>query len=122
MYSASDDSGFPNTDKETNFSALIAFAFPIPYNFGTESHPVNAWAASIERTIDLCFLTVSLIEIVVQESLVNPFMKTLAFHSSLLQKIHNRMKTSVSSHMMFIEQSCWHMWLICCIMILSAYS
>ena len=86
MYSAFDDSGFPNTDKETDFSALIAFTFPIPYNFGTKSHPVNAWAASIEGTIDLCFLTVSLIEIVVEESLINPYLKTLAFHSSLLQK------------------------------------
>ena len=61
MYSASNNSGFPNTDKNSDLSALIAFAFLIQYNFGTESHPVNAWAAIIEGTINLCFLTVSLI-------------------------------------------------------------
>ena len=72
--------------RKTDFSALIAFAFPIPDNFRTESHPVNAWPASIEGTIDLCFLTVSLIEIIVEESLVNLFMKTFAFYSWLLQK------------------------------------
>ena len=65
MYLAFDDSGFSNTYQEIDFSALIAFFFPIPYNFGTESHPLNAWAAIIEGTTDLRFLTSSLIEIVV---------------------------------------------------------
>ena len=61
MYSASHHSGFPNTDKETDFWALSAFTFQIPYHFGTESRPVSVWAASTEETIDLCFLTVLLI-------------------------------------------------------------
>ena len=86
MLSTYNDSGFPNTDKATDFSALIHFAFPILYHFGTESHPVNVWEASIEGAIDLCFLTVSLTEIIDKASLVNHFMKTLAFHSSIKQK------------------------------------
>ena len=86
MYSASDNFGFPNTDKMTDFSSLITFAFPVSYNVRTESHPTNPCAAVIVGASDLCFLTAALIEVVVEESLVNPFLKTLAFHSLLLQK------------------------------------
>ena len=66
IYSASYDSKIPNTDKETDFSALITFSFPIPYKFRNDSHTVNMWVAVIEKIIDLSFLTVSLIEVVVE--------------------------------------------------------
>ena len=55
MYSASDNFGFPNTDKMTDFSALITFAFPVSYNVGTESHPANPCAAVIGEHVICAF-------------------------------------------------------------------
>ena len=44
------------------------------------------------------FDCVTLIKIVIEESLVNPFMKTLEFHYFLLQKSHNRIKIYVFAY------------------------
>ena len=74
---------------EKVLESLLLFLNQIRNNwrrFGTESHPINVQAAVTEGIIDVCFFILSLIEILVEKSLVNPSMKNLAFHSLLLQK------------------------------------
>ena len=53
MHSSSDEYESPNTSNDSDFKASITFAFRIPHNTKTESHPLNTWTLSIDEDIDL---------------------------------------------------------------------